>query len=383
MINIFNYISIFNKSIISFFLSFFTSFIIFKKIISWNNKKNIIGEKIRKLGISGEDKKSNTPTMGGLAIIFSTLIYTIFFSHLNIYVIILILTTLYIGIIGFIDDYIKINYKNKEKRGLNVIEKLLFQIIFGIVIGSVMYFNTNTTIQFNKKVYNEYGFNTNIPNCMNYFFLKKNFNYSCLLKLFNNKKYTWIIFIPIIAIFITFFSNGSNITDGIDGLTAGISLIILSTLSFISYIISNPYYSYYYNLIYIPEIKETIIFSLSLLGSLFSFYWYNSYPAQIFMGDTGSLTIGAIISTLAIINRVELLLPFLCIIFLLENTSVIIQILYSKYFKIKYGIKKKIFLMAPIHHHFQKLGIHENKIFIRFLMIQLMFSILTLFLLLK
>ncbi|WP_185850599.1 phospho-N-acetylmuramoyl-pentapeptide-transferase [Blattabacterium cuenoti] len=372
--------SVFNRSLLAFFLSFCIAFILYKKIINWNrNKKNIIGENIRNLDILGQKEKEGTPTMGGIVIIFSTLVSTILFSSLkNIYVIILIITTIYMGGIGFIDDYIKIKY-NKE--GISVINKLLGQIILGFFVGITIYFNDSVQDINNIKKNNNKEHITTFPLLKRKF--GKKFDYSSILEWYNKgyKKYTWIIFIPIVIFTMIFISNGANITDGMDGLTAGVSLIIFITLSIISIISSNRIYSNYFNFIYIPNIKETIVFSFSFIGSLISFIWYNTYPAKIFMGDTGSLTIGAVIATLAIINKKELILPILCGIFFIENISVIIQVLYFLYYKKKYGVGKRIFLMAPIHHHFQKLGYHENTISNRFIIIQIMFSVLVLILL--
>ncbi|AFJ90695.1 phospho-N-acetylmuramoyl-pentapeptide-transferase [Blattabacterium sp. (Blaberus giganteus)] len=379
--------SVYSRAIIAFFLSFCIALILYQKIICLNRKNSIIGEKIRDLGLFGQKEKEGTPTMGGIVMIFSTLISTIFFSTLNnVYVLMLIMTTLYMGCIGFIDDCIKIKY---NKKGLSIMLKILSQILLGIFVGITMYFNTSISIQkqkiesqnshFSKK--KEYGFKTSLPifsSCHNY-----EFDYAYLLSWYHQKckKYAWVVFIPIVIGIITFLSNGANITDGIDGLTAGISSIIFATLSLLSIISSNKIYSYYFHFIYIPHIEEIIIFSFSFLGSLISFLWYNTYPAQIFMGDTGSLTIGGVIATLAIINRKELTLPILCGIFFIENISVIIQVLYFKYSKKKYGIGKRIFLMAPLHHHFQKIGYHENKIFNRFIIIQMMLSMLVFILL--
>ncbi|WP_185871871.1 phospho-N-acetylmuramoyl-pentapeptide-transferase [Blattabacterium cuenoti] len=384
LIYIYLYINInpvFYKAIIAFFLSFCIALILYQKIICWNRKNRIIGEKIRDLGLLGQKEKEGTPSMGGIIIIFSTLIPTICFSALNnVYVLMLIMTTLYMGSIGFIDDYIKIKY---NKKGLGVMSKIFSQIILGIFIGITMYFNTSiSSVQKteSKNLYSfslkEYGFKTTIP------FLNE-FNYAYILSWYNKKwrKYTWIIFIPIVVIIIIFLSNGANLTDGIDGLTAGISSIIFITLSLLSIISSSKIYSSYFHFIYIPNLLEIIIFSFSFLGTLISFLWYNTYPAQIFMGDTGSLTIGGVIATLAIINRKEIILPVLCGIFFIENISVIMQVLYFRYSKKKYGVGKRIFLMAPLHHHFQKLGYHENKISNRFIIIQMMLSMLVFILL--
>ncbi|WP_185860116.1 phospho-N-acetylmuramoyl-pentapeptide-transferase [Blattabacterium cuenoti] len=375
---------LFFRAGVSFILSICIAWFFYKVIIFWNKKKNRIGEHIRDLGLIGQKEKEGTPTMGGIIIIASTLIPTIFFSTLsNIYVIILIITTLWMGGLGFIDDYIKIKY---NKHGLSASWKILCQIILGIFIGSTMYFHKNITIISCENLYvkkphsvavEKHGFKTTFP------IIRNEFDYANILSLHNDKwkKYAWIIFIPIVILFITSLSNGANLTDGIDGLTAGVSSIILGTLSLLSLISSNKIYSYYLHFIYIPNIGEIVIFSFSFLGSLIGFLWFNSYPAQIFMGDTGSLTIGGIIATLAIITRKELILPILCGIFFIENISVIVQVFYFRFSKKKYGIGKRIFLMAPLHHHFQKLGYHESKIVNRFVIIQMMLSMVVLILL--
>lgn len=378
-----------------FFLSFFLS-IFFCKIIIFFNKKNngIITENIRILGISGERKKKRIPTMGGISFVFSTIISIIilsFSSLKNFYIIMLIITMLWMSFIGFIDDYIKIRY---NKNGINAYGKILSQTILGIFISCMIYFNNDCYILNYSPVKNKnlekekLKFETTIPNFLSKILRKKNktWNYSFIfLKLCykkNIKKYTWIIFTIITIGIIIFLSNGVNITDGIDGLAAGTSIVILFILSLISIIYGSKNYHYYlhfYNFsppIYIPNIKETIIFSLSYLGSLIGFFLYNNYPAKIFMGDTGSLSTGSIIAVLSIINRIEIIIPVLCGIFFIENFSVIIQVIFIKYFK------KKFFLMAPIHHHFQKKGYHESIIFKKFIVIQTFLSILTLFFLL-
>nr|WP_317168410.1 phospho-N-acetylmuramoyl-pentapeptide-transferase [Blattabacterium cuenoti] len=380
---IININSIFYRAIIAFFLSFCIAFILYKKIICWNRKNSIIGEQIRDLGLFGQKEKEGTPTMGGVVMIFSTLISTILFSTLhNVYILMLIMTTLYMGCIGFIDDYIKIKH---NKKGLNIMCKILSQILLGIFVGSTMYFNCIKKQKIESKnfpIKKEYELKTSIP-FFSSIYQNNEFDYTNILSWYNKKwkKYTWTIFIPIVIIIITFVSNGANLTDGIDGLTAGISSIIFVTLSLLSIISSNKIYSSYFNFIYIPHIEETIIFSSSFLGTLISFLWYNTYPAQIFMGDTGSLTIGGVMATLIIINKKEFILPILGGIFFVENISVIIQVLYFRYSKRKYGIGKRIFLMAPLHHHFQKLGYHENKIFNRFVIIQMILSMLVFILL--
>ncbi|WP_185877567.1 MraY family glycosyltransferase [Blattabacterium cuenoti] len=382
-----SYYPIFFRSLFTLFISFFISLFLFKKIIIWNKNKNNITENIRKLGIKGENKKIGIPTMGGIIFVISIITSTILFSSINnFYILILIIITIYIGIIGFIDDYIKINY---NKKGISPIIKIISQIIIGIFLGISIYFNTtnNELKKFNSNYYLFYnkGINTNIPKFLLKIIKKKEFNYSFffLWSKKNKYNYTYITFIIIVIITMIFLSNGSNITDGIDGLTCGSSLIIMFNFLIFSIISSDKYYSNKFNFIYIPYIKETIIFICSTIGTLLSFLWYNIYPAKIFMGDTGSLTIGGIISALFFINKVECTIPILCGIFFIENISVIIQLLYFIYTKKKYGLKKKFFLMAPIHHHFQKLGYHENTICIRFIIIQIILSILSFILLIS
>ena len=359
-------------------LSLFISTIFGKIIIGYLINKNV-GEDIRQLGLSGENDKKGTPTMGGLIIIISTLIPVFLLSKLdNIYIQVLIISTIWMGTFGFIDDYIKIFKKNKK--GLKGRFKVLGQFILGVFVGLVMYFHPDITIR--KEKYDQNGSKilvsekstlTTIP------FLKNNeLDYSEII--FWDKdstKYSWIIFVPIVILIIISVSNGANITDGIDGLAAGTSAIIILTLGIFSWISGNIIFSNYLNIMYIPNLGEIVIYICSMLGALIGFLWFNAFPAQIFMGDTGSLTIGAIISVIAIMVRKELLLPLLCGIFLIENLSVIIQVFYYKYSKKKTGFGKRVFLMAPIHHHFQKKGMHESKIVSRFWIIGIILSVLT------
>ena len=359
-------------------LSLFISTIFGKKIIDYLIYKNV-GEDIRQLGLDGENNKKGTPTMGGLIIIVSTLIPVLLLSKLdNIYIQVLIISTIWMGVFGFIDDYIKIFKKNKK--GLKGRFKVLGQFILGVFVGLVMYFHPDITIR--KEKYDQNGSKilvsekstlTTIP------FLKNNeLDYSEII--FWDKdstNYSWIIFVPIVVLIIISVSNGANITDGIDGLAAGTSAIIILTLGIFSWISGNIIFSNYLNIMYIPNLGEIVIYICSMLGALIGFLWYNAFPAQIFMGDTGSLTIGAIISVIAIMVRKELLLPLLCGIFLIENLSVIIQVFYYKYSKKKTGFGKRVFLMAPIHHHFQKKGMHESKIVSRFWIIGIILSVLT------
>ena len=359
-------------------LSLFISTIFGKKIIGYLVYKNV-GEDIRQLGLDGENDKKGTPTMGGLIIIISTLIPVFLLSKLdNIYIQVLIISTIWMGTFGFIDDYIKIFKKNKK--GLKGRFKVLGQFILGVFVGLVMYFHPDITIRKEKNDQNgskilvsEKSTLTTIP------FLKNNeLDYSEII--FWDKdstKYSWIIFVPIVVLIIISVSIGANITDGIDGLAAGTSAIIILTLGIFSWISGNIIFSNYLNIMYIPNLGEIVIFICSMLGALIGFLWYNAFPAQIFMGDTGSLTIGAIISVIAIMVRKELLLPLLCGIFLIENLSVIIQVFYYKYSKKKTGFGKRVFLMAPIHHHFQKKGMHESKIVSRFWIIGIILSVLT------
>jgi len=359
-------------------LSLFISTIFGKKIIDFLIHKNV-GEDIRKLGLERENDKKGTPTMGGLIIILSTLIPVLLLAKLdNIYIQVLIISTIWMGIFGFIDDYIKIFKKNKK--GLKGRFKVLGQFILGVFVGLVMYFHPDITIR--KEKYDQNGTKilvsekstlTTIP-----FFKNNELDYSEII--FWDKdstNYSWMIFVPIVILIIISVSNGANITDGIDGLAAGSSAIIILTLGIFSWISGNIIFSNYLNIMYIPNLGEIVIFVSSLLGALIGFLWYNAFPAQIFMGDTGSLTIGAIISVIAIMVRKELLLPLLCGIFLIENLSVIIQVFYYKYSKKKTGIGKRVFLMAPIHHHFQKKGMHESKIVSRFWIIGIILSVLT------
>ena len=359
-------------------LSLFISTIFGKKIIDYLIYKNV-GEDIRQLGLDGENNKKGTPTMGGLIIIVSTLIPVLLLSKLdNIYIQVLIISTIWMGVFGFIDDYIKIFKKNKK--GLKGKFKVLGQFILGVFVGLVMYFHPDITIR--KEKYDQNGSKilvsekstlTTIP------FLKNNeLDYSEIIFWDKNStNYSWIIFVPIVVLIIISVSNGANITDGIDGLAAGTSAIIILTLGIFSWISGNIIFSNYLNIMYIPNLGEIVIYICSLLGALIGFLWYNAFPAQIFMGDTGSLTIGAIISVIAIMVRKELLLPLLCGIFLIENLSVIIQVFYYKYSKKKTGFGKRVFLMAPIHHHFQKKGMHESKIVSRFWIIGIILSVLT------
>ena len=370
-------------------LSLAISTIFGKKIINYLLRKQV-RESVRDLGLKGQSEKAGTPTMGGLIIIISTLIPVLLFARLeNIYVILLIITTLWMGTIGFIDDYIKTFKKDKE--GLKGRFKVIGQIGLGIIVGGTMYFHPGITVKADTNIpgftnqmviedesvsagKEEKSTATTIP------FVKNNeFDYASLITWIDPalKNYAWLIFIPIVIIIVTAVSNGANLTDGIDGLAAGSSAIIVLTLGIFAWVSGNIIFSDYLNIMYIPRSGEMTIFITAFAGSLVGFLWYNTYPAQVFMGDTGSLTIGGIIAVLAIATRKELLIPILCGIFLVENLSVIMQVVWFKITKRKYGEGRRIFLMAPVHHHYQKQGYHESKIVVRFWIVGIFLAIVT------
>ena len=345
---------------------------------------NKIGEKVRILGISDESKKNGTPSMGGIIIIIGTIVPVLLLSKFNnIYIILLIFTTLWMGIIGFIDDYIKI-FKN-NKKGLKGGFKVIGQIMLGIVISLTIYFHPDITIKqklsefsksskFQNKTFyqEEKSTKTTIP------LVKDNeFDYYYLIEWSSiPKSMTWVIFIPMVIFIVTAVSNGANLTDGIDGLAAGSSAIMAITLGIFAWVSGNIIFSDYLNIMYIPNVGEITVFIASFTGGLIGFLWFNTYPASVFMGDTGSLTVGALISVIAIMVRKELLLPIICGIYLIEVLSVLIQVFYFKYTRKKKGVGERIFLMSPIHHHYQKKGIHESKITNRFLIIGVLLSVL-------
>jgi phospho-N-acetylmuramoyl-pentapeptide-transferase len=372
------------RALAAVFTSLFISLIIGKRIINILRRKQL-GETVRELGLSGQKEKEGTPTMGGIIIILATLIPILLFCKLdNIYIIILIISTVWMGIIGFLDDFLKIHKKNKD--GLKGKFKILGQVGLGIFVGIVLYTNNDIVIkekiegshhvEFVKDFYpSEKSFKTTIP-----FFKNNQFDYGKVLNWFgvdekDSGDLVWIILIPVVITIVTAVSNGANLTDGIDGLSAGSSAIIVVTLALFAYVSGNIMMADYLNLMYIPNSGEIVIFSAAFAGALIGFLWYNTYPAQVFMGDTGSLTIGGVIAVLAIVLRKELLIPVLCGIFLVENLSVMVQVAYFKYTKKKYGEGRRIFLMSPLHHHFQKLGYHESKIVTRFWIIGIMLAI--------
>jgi len=383
--SLFTFISF--RASISIILSLLISTMFGKSIINYLRSKQI-GENIRDLGLKGQMEKSGTPTMGGLIIILATIIPVLLFSKLdNIYIILLILTMIWMGTIGFIDDYIK-KFKN-NKSGLKGGYKIIGQVLLGIIVGSTLFFHQDVTIKdkiVDTQVYELVDENTDVVRLeekstrTTFPFLKNNeFNYSDLVTWIHPslEKYTWIVFIFFVVLILTAVSNGANLTDGIDGLAAGSSAIIVLTLGVFTWVSGNIIFSDYLNIMYIPRVEEITIFIAAFAGALVGFLWYNTYPAQIFMGDTGSLTIGGIIAVISVAVRKEWLIPLICGIFLIENLSVIIQVFYFKYTKKKYGKGKRIFKMSPLHHHYQMLGYHESKIVTRFWILGIFLAILS------
>jgi phospho-N-acetylmuramoyl-pentapeptide-transferase len=356
-----------------------------KRIIVFLQKKQI-GETVRDLGLDGQKQKGGTPTMGGLIIILSTLIPVLLFAKLeNIYIILLIATTLWMGVIGFVDDYIKVFRKNKE--GLKGRFKVLGQVGLGLIVGATLYFHPEVTMREHTRTMITEQFTvelvkgeevkstmTTVP-----FFKNNEFNYSDLISWAGDgaKQYAWLIFIPIIILIVTAVSNGANLTDGIDGLAAGTSAIIAFTLGVFALVSGNIFFSEYLDIMFIPQSAEVLVFVTAFIGALVGFLWYNAFPAQVFMGDTGSLTIGGIIAVIAIILRKEILIPLLCGVFFLETISVMIQVGYFKYTRKQFGEGKRVFLMAPLHHHYQKKGYHESKIVTRFWIVGIALAVAT------
>ena len=380
------------RAALAMILSLLISTIYGKRIIRFLQKKQM-GETIRDLGLAGQKEKAGTPTMGGIIIILATLIPVLLLAKLeNIYIILLIVTTIWMGVIGFIDDYIK-KFKN-DKDGLKGRFKVLGQVGLGIIVGATLYFHQDVVIKEKLPIAEqqqilelnpessesalfkpgEKSTKTTIP------FVKDNeFDYADLITWINPelKNYAWIIFILVAIFIITAVSNGANLTDGIDGLAAGTSAIIVLTLGIFAYVSSNIIFSQYLDIMYIPKVEEITIYITAFVGALIGFLWYNTYPAQVFMGDTGSLTIGGIIAVIAIAVRKEWLIPVLCGIFLAENLSVVMQVSWFKYTKKKYGEGKRIFKMSPLHHHYQKLGYHESKIVTRFWIVGILLAIVS------
>jgi phospho-N-acetylmuramoyl-pentapeptide-transferase len=379
--SLFSYLSF--RAAVTVIMSLVISIVFGKRIINFLKIKQV-GENVRELGLDGEDKKKGTPTMGGIIIIIGTLVPVILMSNLeNIYIQILIISTIILGLIGLIDDYIKVF--NKDKKGLQGKFKIAGQSLLGIFVGIVLLTNNNITIvEFDNnlnsdkiefsKIEEVKSYKTTIP-----FFKNNELDYKEISKAIFGKgsNYLWLIIIPIIIFIIAAVSNSNNLTDGLDGLSAGLSAIIVFTLGVFAWTSGNIIFSDYLNIMYIPRVGEITIFIAALLGSLVGFLWYNTYPASVFMGDTGSLTVGGLIAVISILIRKELLIPILCGVFLLEALSVIIQVSYFKLTKKKTGVGKRIFLMSPIHHHFQKAGYHESKIVSRLWIIGIFLAVIT------
>lgn len=352
-------------------------------IIHWIRRKQI-GETVRDLGLEGQSQKKGTPTMGGLMMIAAILIPTLLFANLNnVYIILLLISTVWLGLIGFLDDYIKVFRKNKD--GLKGRFKIIGQIGIGIIVGATLYYNDDVVIRkFSTPVSIEEGIvetpafqdvkalRTTIP------FVKNNeLDYEKMLG-FLGESMVPVLYIVVVIFIITAVSNGANITDGIDGLAAGTSAIIGLAIAIFAYLSGNAIFSQYLNIMYIPNSGELVIFASAFIGACIGFLWYNAYPAQVFMGDTGSLMLGGVIAVLALTLRKELLIPVMCGIFLIENVSVMLQVGYFKYTRKKYGEGRRIFLMSPLHHHYQKKGIHEAKIVTRFWIVGILLAVITL-----
>ncbi len=374
--------------------SLVVSVIIGKRIIA-RLRRQQIGETVRDLGLAGQLEKSGTPTMGGLIILAAILVPTLLFAKLqNMYVITMLIATVWLGLIGFLDDYIKVFRKNKE--GLKGTSKIIGQIGVGLIVGGILYFSNDVVVH--KRVAADYqlqadesfvthehaqnagenykwirtdDMTTTIP-----FFKGNEFNYNWLIG-DTNKSYGWLIFIPIVIFIVIAVSNGANMTDGLDGLATGTSAIVGLALAVLAYVSSHAKFADYLNVMYIPEAEELVIFIAAFVGACVGFLWYNAFPAQVFMGDTGSLALGGIIAVFAIAIRKELLIPVLCGIFLIENVSVMLQVGYFKFTKSRYGEGRRIFLMAPLHHHYQKQGIHEAKIVARFWIVAVLLAVIT------
>lgn len=382
---VFQYITF--RSGLAIILSLLISTVFGKKIINFLRRQQV-GETVRELGLAGQNEKAGTPTMGGLIIIVATLVPVLLLAKLNnIYILLLIVTTLWMGTIGFIDDYIKIFKKDKE--GLKGRFKVIGQVGLGLIVGTVLYFHPSVTVRTDTGTTNIFSTNqttvsavpmeekstaTTIP-----FFKDNEFDYAELLSWAGDdyRDYAWLIFIPVVIFIITAVSNGANLTDGIDGLAAGTSAISVIAIGIFTFVSGNIIFSNYLNIMYIPNSGEMTVYIASFVGALVGFLWYNTYPATVFMGDTGSLTIGGIIAVLAIAVRKELMIPVLCGIFLAENLSVVLQVSYFKYTKKRFGEGRRIFLMSPLHHHYQKKGYHESKIVTRFWIVGILLAILS------
>jgi len=383
---VFQYITF--RTAASVIVSLLISMVFGKRIIRLLHRKQV-GETVRDLGLEGQNQKQGTPTMGGLIILASILIPTLLFAKLdNIYVILMLVSTVLLGLIGFIDDYIKVFKKNKA--GLAGKFKVIGQVIVGLMVGAILFFHDDIVVQHKVEIPVENvvagqpemetvwqeskSMVTTIP-----FFKHNEFDYGLLIDWCceNVMSWVWIIFIPVVIIIVTAVSNGANMTDGLDGLATGTSAIIGVTLAVFAYVSGNMIFADYLDIMYIPNSGELVVFIGAFVGACVGFLWYNSYPAQVFMGDTGSLALGGIIAVFALAIRKELLIPVFCGVFLIENVSVMLQVAYFKYTKKKYGEGRRIFLMAPLHHHYQKKGLHESKIVARFWIVGVMLAILS------
>jgi len=384
---VFQYISF--RAAMALITSLIVSLLFGGRIINLIRKKQI-GEQVRELGLKGEEAKKGTPTMGGLIILSAIIIPTLLFAQLdNIYVIILLVSTIWLGTIGFLDDYIKV-YK-KDKEGLAGRFKILGQVGIGIIVGLVMVFHSDIVIKEKVQLSKEsnsteiLSMNNSSPEASPSskttipFFKDNEFDYKILTSWISDSaaKYWWLLFIIVVVFIVTSVSNGANLTDGLDGLATGTSAIIGATLAIFAYVSGNILAADYLNIMYIPNVGEIVIFMSAFVGACVGFLWYNSFPAQVFMGDTGSLSLGGIIAVVAILIRKELLIPILCGVFLIENLSVVLQVGWFKYTKKNYGEGRRIFKMSPLHHHYQKLGYHESKIVTRFWIIGIMLAVLT------
>jgi len=387
------------RAMLAVLLSLFITLVYGKHIILFLQKMQV-GESVRELGLQGEEQKKGTPTMGGFIILLGILIPTLLFANLDkVYIKLLLLSTIWLGLVGFVDDYLKlrskrmaqrqgVNYKKGDKDGLAGWFKVLGQVGLGVIISATLLFNDNVKVmrEYKGKVKPANAIEVKYQGGVRYFvkanepvttipFIKDHeFNYAKLLPA-SLRSYGWVVYMLVIIFIVTAVSNGANITDGLDGLATGVSALIGACLALFTSASGNLIFVDYLNIMYIPNLGEVSVFIAAMIGACIGFLWYNSYPAQVFMGDTGSLALGGIIAALAIIVRKELLIPFFCAVFLIENLSVVIQVGYFKYTKKKFGEGRRVFLMSPLHHHYQKKGYHESKIAVRFWIVTLLFVV--------
>ena len=387
------------RAMLAVLLSLFITMVYGKRIILFLQKMQV-GESVRELGLQGEEQKKGTPTMGGFIILLGILIPTLLFANLDkVYIKLLLLSTIWLGLVGFVDDYLKlrskrmaqsqgVNYKKGDKDGLAGWFKVLGQVGLGIIISATLLFNDNVKVmrEYKGKVKPANAIEVKYQGGVRYFvkanepvttipFIKDHeFNYAKLLPA-SLRSYGWVVYMIVIIFIVTAVSNGANITDGLDGLATGVSALIGACLALFAYASGNLVFADYLNIMYIPNLGEVSVFIAAMIGACIGFLWYNAYPAQVFMGDTGSLALGGIIAALAIIVRKELLIPFFCAVFLIENLSVVIQVGYFKHTKKKFGEGRRVFLMSPLHHHYQKKGYHESKIAVRFWIVTLLFVV--------